>query len=654
MAQKKHYIIGTAGHIDHGKSTLVEALTGTDPDRLPEERARGMTIDLGFAHLDVPDPDDGALVCSLGVVDVPGHADFVKNMVAGVGSIDLALIIVAADDRWMPQTEEHVQIIQYLGVKRAVVALTKSDLLEDPSDAILGVQEQLSGTVFEDAPIVPVSAIGGDGLDDLRSAIAIALRDVEPSPNLGKPRLHVDRAFSPKGVGTVVTGTLTGGVLEKGDAAILQPSGEKTSIRNLQSHSANVERAHPGMRTAVNLTDVGVAKQERKQVRRGDIVTLANLGETSRVLDVFMERSEREIPGQPASSKPIKNGQRVRWHHGGASHSARVYFYATKAMMPGQSGLAQLRFDQPVFAFYGDGYVIRDWPKTSSLAGGIVLDTAPSEGGFRSNAQTTFLKSRSAAPMNLETVVGSLLERDRAVTKEGLLRQSPFSAVAIAAVVDALAESGEVEAAGSWLVHREWWAAVMHEVAQIIKGYHQSHPDQGGLSLRDLRAQVEARLPAPSLFEVLVDALCANTFRKIGSAVRHVDHRPTLPPELRAAGDRILRDLKKEPLEPPNPKELAPTPNDQQALRFLMETGEVIDLGDKCALLSDAFDTAKDLVVAFMKANEKATVSELRQTIGTTRRILMPILDRLDKQGVTVRSGDFRMLSRSYLRQQGA
>jgi len=532
--------------------------------------------------------------------------------------------------------------------------LTKSDLLEDPSDAILGVQEQLSGTVFEDAPIVPVSAIGGDGLDDLRSAIAIALRDVEPSPNLGKPRLHVDRAFSPKGVGTVVTGTLTGGVLEKGDAAILQPSGEKTSIRNLQSHSANVETAHPGMRTAVNLTDVGVAKQERKQVRRGDIVTLANLGETSRVLDVFMARPEREIPGQPASSKPIKNGQRVRWHHGGASHSARVYFYATKAMMPGQSGLAQLRFDQPVFAFYGDGYVIRDWPKTSSLAGGIVLDTAPSEGGFRSNAQTTFLKSRSAAPMNLETVAGSLLERDRAVTKEGLLRQSPFSAVAIAAVVDALAESGEVEAAGSWLVHREWWAAVMHEVAQIIKGYHQSHPDQGGLSLRDLRAQVEARLPAPSLFEVLVDALCANTFRKIGSAVRHVDHRPTLPPELRAAGDRILRDLKKEPLEPPNPKELAPTPNDQQALRFLMETGEVIDLGDKCALLSDAFDTAKDLVVAFMKANEKATVSELRQTIGTTRRILMPILDRLDKQGVTVRSGDFRMLSRSYLRQQGA
>ncbi len=654
MAQKKHYIVGTAGHIDHGKSTLVEALTGTDPDRLPEERARGMTIDLGFAHLDIPDPDDGELVCSLGVVDVPGHADFVKNMVAGVGSIDLALIIVAADDRWMPQTEEHVQIIQYLGVRRAVVVLTKSDLVVDPSDAILGVQEQLLGTVFEDAPIVPVSAIGGEGLDDLRSAIAIALRDVEPSPDLGKPRLHVDRAFSPKGVGTVVTGTLTGGVLAKGDAAVLQPSGEKTSIRNLQSHNANVEKAQPGMRTAVNLTDVGVAKQERKQVRRGDVVTFSNLGETSLMLDVYMERSAREIPGQPASAKPIKNGQRVRWHHGGASHSARVYFCGSRSMMPGQSGLAQLRFDQPVFAFYGDGYVIRDWPKTSSLSGGVVLDTSPCEGSFRSDGQTTFLNGRAAAPMNLETVVGTLLERDHAVMKEGLLRQSPFSPEAVAAVVDSLGESGEVEAVGSWLVHRGWWADVMREVAQVIKDYHQSHPDQGGLSLRDLRAQVDVKLPSPSLFEVLVDSLCAGAFRKIGSAVRHMDHRPTLPPELRAAGDRILRDLRKEPLEPPNPKELAPTPNDQQALRFLMETGEVIDLGDKCALLSGAFDVATESVVAFMKANEKATVSELRQAIGTTRRILMPILDRLDKQGVTVRSGDFRMLSRSYLRQQEA
>ena len=193
----KHYIVGTAGHIDHGKSTLVEALTGTDPDRLPEEKARGMTIDLGFAHVDIPDPEDPKTLFSLGVVDVPGHADFVKNMVAGVGSIDLALIVVAVDDRWMPQTEEHVQIIRYLGVKSAVVALTKSDVVDDPSDAIAAVRLELEGAGYPDAPIIPVSAIGGTGLDELKAAIVGALRDVPEPADIEKPRLHVDRVFSP-------------------------------------------------------------------------------------------------------------------------------------------------------------------------------------------------------------------------------------------------------------------------------------------------------------------------------------------------------------------------------------------------------------------------------------------------------------------------
>ncbi|MFT4640137.1 MAG: selenocysteine-specific elongation factor [Verrucomicrobiales bacterium] len=651
---RKHFIVGTAGHIDHGKSTLVEALTGTDPDRLPEEKARGMTIDLGFAHLDIPDPGEAEVIYSLGVVDVPGHADFVKNMVAGVGSIDLALIVVAADDQWMPQTEEHVQIIQYLGVTRAVVALTKSDLVDDPTDAILAVQETLSGTVFENAPVVPVSAIGGDGLDDLKGVIAEILREVEPSPDIGKPRLHVDRAFSPRGVGTVVTGTLTGGTLTKGEAAVIQPWGEKTTTRNLQSHSANVDVAYPGMRTAVNLTDVGVTKHERKRVVRGDVVTLPSLGKPSDVLDVYIERSSREIPTQPAAAKPMKNGQRVRWHHGGASHSARVYFYGKRSLLPGQSGFAQLRFDYPVYAFYGDGYVIRDWPKTSSLAGGVVLDTAPTGKEFRSSEQTVFLNARAEAPGDLSVAVTTLLERDHAVAKDGLLAQAPFSERAIAEVLRMLEDSGKIEGVEGWLVNRTWWAEVLGDMAGMIKGYHQSHRDEGGMSLSELRKTIEDRLPSATLFDVLVDALCSGNFQRLGKAVRHQDHKPTLPPELRDAGDRLLKELNRVPLEPPNPKELAPSSDDQKALRFLIEMGEIIDLGDKCALLAEAFEQAKASVITYLTANEKATVSDLRQAIGTTRRVLMPILDRLDKQGVTVRSADFRMLSRSYLRQQGS
>ena len=650
---RKHFILGTAGHIDHGKSTLVEAMTGTDPDRLPEEKARGMTIDLGFAHVDIPDPAEAGVVYSLGVVDVPGHADFVKNMVVGVGSIDLALVVVAADDRWMPQTEEHVQIIEYLGVPRAVVALTKRDLVDDPAEAVRAVEEELAGTAYGKAPVVPVSAIGGEGMNGLLRTIAEALQGLSPSPDIGKPRLHVDRAFSPRGVGTVVTGTLTGGALSRGEAAAIQPSGEKTTARNLQSHNANVERARPGMRAAVNLTDVSVAKQERKRVGRGDVITLPGLGEPSALLDVFIWRSAREIPGQPAAVKPIKNGQRVRWHHGGASHSARVYLYGKRTLMPGQSGLAQLRFDRPVYAFYGDRYVIRDWPKTSSLAGGVVLDTAPPSKAFRSRAQKALLGARAGAPRDLGVAVTSLLERDRAVPKAGLLLQAPFSDEDIAKLLQGLEASGQIEEVGAWLVNRPWWRELLSEVAGIILAHHAAHGDEGGMSLRELRAQLEDRLPTAHLFDALVDALCSGEFQRLGKALRHRDHRPSLPPELRAAGDRILLDLGKVPLEPPNPKELAPTPNDRQALRFLMEMGEVTDLGDKCAMLTEAYEGAKNSVIAHLRENGKATVSELRQRIGTTRRVLMPILDRLDKQGVTVRLEDFRMLSRSYLREHG-
>ncbi len=651
---RKPFIVGTAGHIDHGKSTLVEALTGTDPDRLPEEKARGMTIDLGFAHVDIVDPDDANTIFSLGVVDVPGHADFVKNMVAGVGSIDLAVIVVATDDRWMPQTEEHVQILEYLGVTSAVVALTKSDLVSDPSEATENVRQQLASTRFADAEIVPVSAIGGDGLDELKAVIAKILKQTPPPTDIGKPRLHIDRAFSPRGVGTVVTGTLSDGSFNKGDSAKVQPLGERTTIRNLQSHNTNLEQVQPGMRTAINLSDVGVGKQDRKGIHRGDVVTLSHFDQTSRQMDVLVERSSREVPGQPAMTKPIKQGQRVRVHLGGASHPARVNFHGTRNLMPGESCLAQLRFDDPVFAFYGDRFVIRDWPKSCSLAGGVILDAHAQAQRFRSEAQQRFLQARAEAPNDLHIAVTTLLGRDHAVSKEGLLRQSRFADDAIAAEVAKLGEGGTLEDAGAWLVDREWWSTVLTHASDLIGAYHKDHADLAGMPLRDLRPAMETYVPYPGLVDAALTALeTSGDYERVGSAIKHKQHRPSLPKELKVAGDRILKDLAANPLEPPNPKELAPSDSDYKALRFLIEIGEVLDLGDKCALLTSSYENAKSTVIDYLKANQKATVSEMRQTLGTTRRVLMPILDRLDKEGVTIRVDDYRVLSRSWLRKQG-
>ncbi|MGI9239319.1 MAG: selenocysteine-specific translation elongation factor, partial [Verrucomicrobiales bacterium] len=396
----KNYIVGTAGHIDHGKSTLIEALTGIDPDRLPEEKARGMTIELGFAHLQLDDPGQADSPYQLGLIDVPGHADFVKNMVAGVGSVDVALFVVAADDGWMPQSEEHLEILSYLGVGRAVVALTKADTVEDPAERAMEISLQLEGTPFEGAAVVPVCAIIGDGIDELKAALRAALADTPEPRDIGKPRLSVDRVFSPQGIGTVVTGTLAGGRFEKGDGCCVQPYAQDASLRNVQSHSQNREVVLPGTRTALNLPELGIRRgRSRDGIRRGDVVTLAGLGESATRLHVVLEKSSRNSAGQGGSSKrPVKHAQRVRVHHGSASVGARVMFFENGDLQAGGKMIAELRLDEPLFAMVGDCLVLRDWSKRFTLCGGCVLDPTPPDESYRTAGQRSFLEQRAEDP----------------------------------------------------------------------------------------------------------------------------------------------------------------------------------------------------------------------------------------------------------------
>src|SRR6266568_4974630 len=301
----QHFIVATAGHVDHGKSALVKALTGIDPDRLPEEKARGITIDLGFAHPEqgasrpggagaagsADEPSAGRARYHLGIVDVPGHEDFVKNMVAGVGSIDLALFVVAADDGWMPQTEEHLQILAYLGVTRAVIALTKSDLgqIDNVHEQI---RAQLRDTAFARSPIVPTSVRTGEGIENLKCALGSEFATMQPQCDSGEPRLFVDRAFALRGIGTVVTGTLTGGQLRRGQTIIVQPQDFEARIRSIQSHGSELECAQPGMRTAINLPDVAIGDGPG-QIKRGDVITAVDLGKSSASLVVTLEKSSR-------------------------------------------------------------------------------------------------------------------------------------------------------------------------------------------------------------------------------------------------------------------------------------------------------------------------------------------------------------------------
>ena len=340
---EKHFILATAGHVDHGKSALVKALTGTDPDRLPEEKARQITIDLGFAELNLAGPDEQRF--HIGIVDVPGHEDFVRNMIAGVGSIDLALLVVAADDGWMPQTEEHLQILNYLHVQRGVVALTKSDL--GGIDAVAEqIREKLRDTLFARASIVPTSICTGEGIENLKDALATELATAEPQSGICKPRLFVDRAFTLRGIGTVVTGTLSGGSIRRSQDVVVQPRNVSTRVRSVQNHGRDVEIAQPGMRTAINLPDLSIGEDG---IQRGDIITVDSLGRSQATIDVLLEKSSR-LKRNSSAARPIKNGGSVQVHFGTGRIAAKITLLDQPAVGAGQSAIARLRLDSPIIA----------------------------------------------------------------------------------------------------------------------------------------------------------------------------------------------------------------------------------------------------------------------------------------------------------------
>lgn len=633
MAGPKHFIVATAGHVDHGKSALVKTLTGTDPDRLPEEKTRGITIDLGFACLELPAPSPEASPLLLGIVDVPGHEDFVKNMVAGVGSVDLVLFVVAADDGWMPQTEEHLQILTYMGVNRAVVALTKIDLTNDEGRAAAAVHNKLRGTPFADAPIIPTSVVTGRGLDDLKTALSRVLAGA-PSPcDIGKPRLPVDRVFILRGIGTVVTGTLTGGILRRGQSVAIQPSGKIARIRNIQSHNRDVELCVPGTRTALNLPDTSALDD----VRRGDVITVAELGGSSEMLDVNLEVSTR-------ASHRLRDGAQVHIHHGSSNIRAKIVFFARKELAPGDRALAQVRLEARAFAFAGDRFVLRDSAAQSTLAGGVVLDPDPSRKLLRSEARLRFLRQRAESPADVSSFVASQTARDCAVRRSQLLLKSKFSAADVSHSVSSLAAGGNLVLAGDFAVDATWWRLLRGRAADAIDARHRAHPEQTGLSLSDLRTNLEADLPFADLFEFLVGDLCTSDFVRVGSAICRGTHRRALPPPLDAAATRLRAALAARPFDPPSRKQLAPDPVSEQTVRFLIGTGELVEINAELVMAAKSLELMTESIRHHIRDNGPATVSQLRQQLGCSRRVIVPLLEQLDRDGVTVRNGDTRGL----------
>jgi len=634
-----HLILGTAGHIDHGKSSLVKRLTGSDPDRLPEEKARGVTIELGFAHLSLKEQDTDY---EIGIIDVPGHADFVNNMVAGVGALNIALFIIAADDGWMPQSEEHLHILSYLGISNIIIVLTKTDLCDDVPFAIEMLKDELQDTSISSAPIIPVSSHTGEGMDELKKILLEKVKKAPANLDMGKPRLPIDRIFSPKGTGTVVTGTLSGGSLTIGDTLILQPLGIHTKVRFIQNHSHSLETAQPGMRTALNVPDLPINTPGKLGAQRGHTLTLEPVGQASDTVDIRLNRISRAIPG--IKPRPLKHMETVMLHHGSTRCRARVILHGRSHLDAGEECLAQLRLEEPTFFLTGDRVVLRDGSQQSTIAGGIVLNTQSKRQNFRSEERAGFLNSRAENPHELLPYLTSLIARDHYIKAESALENHPFSNEQTAAATRKLVNQGKLIKSGNLLIDTDWWNELLTQAEQQTLSWHSQQPDQPHMPLTELHSAISDL--NEELFENLLASLKNKGFQinNQEKGISHPDHSLTLPDEIKAEAATILSTLEKAGLQPPNRADLINNPRLEQAIKFLIRTKQVIELEPKVVISTQALTLAISKVTSFLTDQNQATASELKQHLDTSRKVAMPLLELLDTMNITVRNENHRTL----------
>ena len=604
------FVVGTAGHIDHGKSTLITALTGIDPDRLAEEKRRGMTIDLGFAHLTLPSGRD------IGIVDVPGHVRFVPNMVAGVHGMDAVLLVVAADEGVMPQTLEHIEILDLLEVSRALVVLTKVDLAEPGWRELVtkDISEALHGTTLEGSEVVPVSAPAGIGLDELKAAIDQLVDHAEPRPDLGRPRLPIDRVFTMSGFGTVVTGTLVDGSLAVGDVVELVRDRKRVRIRGLQQHNTSVEVAAPGSRVAVNL--IGVDKTD---LERGDVLAGPDSLATTRRIDARVR-----VPA--VAPIALRHGSELRLHSGTAEVQARITVIGGGEIGAGQEGWAQLYLDRAIAAADGDRFILRVPSPAMTLAGGRFTDVAP-----RKHARNDASVGQSLARRAAGDVLGQELDKHpRGMAAASFLKATHASAADL--------EKVAAVRAGDWLFSPAAWRVIAAQAANELAAYHQSYPLRAGMPREELKSRLG--MPPAALAALQTDGVIADR----GDVVALPSHA-TPEPAVDGPGSRLLEVLARTPFAPPSIAEaLREAGAGPEVLRAMVTRGDLVRLSDEVAFTRDAYARAVALVKEVVAAEGFVTVAQLRDRLGASRRPILALLEHLDAERVTRRVGDQRVL----------
>ncbi|QJA05700.1 selenocysteine-specific translation elongation factor [Thermosulfurimonas marina] len=641
----KRVILGTAGHVDHGKTTLVKALTGVDTDRLKEEKERGITIELGFARLDLP---SGARV---GIVDVPGHERFVRTMVAGAAGIDLVALVVAADEGVRPQTREHLEICELLGVKSGLVVLTKKDLVDEEWLELVAeeVREALRGSFLEGAPLVAVSAVTGEGLAELVRVLDELVQKVPDRSVEGPFRLPVDRVFTVKGFGTVVTGTALSGRLRVGEEVEIHPGGLTARVRRIQSHGEDREEALAGMRTALNLQGV-----EKEALSRGAVVFEPGTLKPSRILDV-------ELQYLSSAPRPLKNLEKVHFHLGTAELMAEVVLFGKDKLEPGRRDVAQLRLAEPVVCLRGDRFVIRAGSPLVTVGGGRVLNPLAHRRKRTKPWEREELEGLAAAGPE-ETLRYHLQRAGISGLKTSTLRpRLPAYGPQWEALVRKFSSAlvrvpGEGE--DLWLL-RERFEAFKEEILTALRKFHERFPLKPGLGREELRARVSSSAH-PRTFELaLSDLLSEGRVVAEKEYLRLAEHRPVLPEEAEALKREIEKIFLKGGFTPPEPDEALSRFREKPRLaldmfQVLVQEGTLVRLSEKLYFHRKILERAKELVRKHFETHPELSVADFREmTGGASRKYLIPLLEYLDREKITLRVGDKRVLRKGLRPQRG-
>ncbi len=632
----KQIILGTAGHIDHGKTSLIKAITGTDTDRLKEEKERGITIELGFASLDLPSG------LHLGVVDVPGHEKFVKNMVAGATGIDMVVMVIAADEGIMPQTREHMEICTLLGIRYGVVALTKKDLVDEEWLELVTeeVQGFVAGTFLEDAPVIPLSSPTGEGLPQLIAALDAIASDIPGHPPSGLFRLPVDRVFTMKGFGTVITGSLVSGSIHVGDTIMVYPSEIPSKVRGIQVHGKSVDQAESGMRTAINFQGL-----DKTAVNRGDVLALPGTLKSSYMIDIHLAFLE-------SNGKPLKNRTRVRFHSGTSEIMGNLILLDREELMPGDTIEAQVRLDTPVTLVKDDRFVIRSYSPVRTIGGGYVLNPIPMKHKrFRSDIIDGL---KNLAGSDSDEIISFQVDQSgyEGVSFSDLKLMTNLSEKQLQNSISTLLSGRtliQTDKENRVYVHQNSFDKLRKEAVDSLGRYHSKNPLRAGMSKEELKSKLPLSVSSKLFNLLLFQMIKENEIVQEEDLVRLAGHKVSLQVDQADFSRKIVEVYKKSGLTPPYFKELSKSLDIEDSvakdvLMLLVEQGKIVKVKEELYFYSEAVADLKKRLVDFFRENEEMTTPQFKEMTGISRKYLIPLIEYFDSKNVTIRVGDSRKL----------